>query len=498
VTTFTISPGDDLYARLSDLAPGDEVVVHAGTYPTPGFFAVTWAGTADRPIVVRAADGERPIIQGTPAQNVINLDGSYFTMRGFEITGGSHGIRLGNADHGTLESLVIHDLGDVGISCNRPAMACSAMTIRGNEIYATGADGTGEGMYLGCNDAECAFSTSLVERNYVHDLGGSQGDGIEVKTGAFGVTVRDNVIVRSGFPAITMYGYAGTGARNLVERNFVWHTGDNGIQVVGQIIVRNNIILDAGANGIQSKASQNFSPHDVDILHNTIVGAGAACLKTNDWPGQANQLIAANALYCPGGTALDVNGGAPGATVTGNIGLGSANPASGLGAGQSVAADLGDPTHAAVYPPAGSALIDVGAPDSVTDDFNGLPRNDGHPDVGAYERSSAANPGWSPVEGFKTTALVADAGVAAGADGGAASPDGPVDHADARMTASIDAGAGAGTDARTQASGDAGTSQPSSADTGCAIASASPSALIPVLVVLVLAKRAGVGRHRRT
>ena len=477
-TTYAIGPGDDLFGRLSDLAPGDEVVVHAGVYTTPGFYAVTWAGTADRPIVVRAADGERPVIEGTPSQNVINLDGSYFSLSGFEITGGSHGVRLGNADHATLEGLVLHGLGDVGISCNRPAMACRALTLRRNEIYDTGADGTGEGMYLGCNDAECSFSDSVIAENFVHDLGGSQGDGIEVKTGASGVTVRDNVIVRSGYPAITMYGFSGDGARNVVERNLVWGTGDNGIQVVGQIVVRNNIVLGAGQNGIQSKASQGLYPHDVDIVHNTIVASGAACLKTNDWAGQTGQLIAANALYCPGGTALDVNGGAPAAVITGNIGLGAANPTAGLTAGQSVAADLGDPAHAAVYPPAGSALINAGAAgDSVTDDFNGLPRSDGHPDVGAYERSGAANPGWLPVEGFKAGAAVADAGIGSVPDGPDHPP--PLEVPDARV---------ATPDAATPGTPDSG---------GCAIGAGGGGDAVMLVAVVICVGFVGLARRDR-
>src|SRR5262249_55609082 len=154
-------------------------------------------------------------------------------------------------DHGTLEDLVIHALGDVGISCNRDGETCDQMTFRHNEIFDTGAAGTGEGMYLGCNDAACTFSNSIVELNYIHDLGGDQGDGIEIKTGSFGNTVRDNVIVRSNYPGITMYGFAGNGAPNVVERNLVWHTVDNGIQIVGQVVVRNNIVIDCGNNGIQ-------------------------------------------------------------------------------------------------------------------------------------------------------------------------------------------------------------------------------------------------------
>ncbi len=435
--TYDIHAGDDLFGRLAALIPGDEVVVHAGTYTTPGFFEVTWAGTAAAPIVVRAADGEaRPVIAGTPAQNVIDLGGSYFTLRGFEIIGGSHGVRLASADHATLEDLVLHDLGDVGISCNRDGDRCDQVAIRHCEIYDTGHAGTGEGMYLGCNDAACLFTDSVVEDNFVHDTGGDQGDGIEIKTGAYGNVVRDNVIVRTKYPAITMYGFTGAGAANVVERNLVWTTGDNGIQVVGQIVVRNNLVLGAAASGIASKASQAMTPHDLQIVHNTIVGAGnGACLKANDWSTETAQIVANNAFYCEGGAALDLNGGAPAAIVTGNVVRGSATPTAGTTPGVSAAADLGDPATAHVYPPAGSALIDTGDPAyAAADDFNGTARTDGKPDVGAYERTADTNPGWPPGEGFKTppAAGVPDGGLpgtadASGGGGGGASPGGCCD-----------------------------------------------------------------------
>ena len=402
--TYEIGPQDDLFAVLADLAPGDEVLVAEGTYQTPGFYEVAWNGTAEAPIVVRAADGARPIIQGDPSQNVINLDGAHFTLRGFEIVGGSHGLRLGDVSDAVFEDLVIHDVEDVALSCNRPEHACDSLVVRGNEIYNTGRSGTGEGMYLGCNDAACSFSNSLIEGNYLHDLAGSQADGIELKTGAHGNIVRDNVIIGANYPAITMYGFAdGAGAENLVERNFVWGTVDNGIQVVGQVVVRNNIVVDAGQNGIHSKPSQGFAPHDVLIVHNTVLNAGAACLKTNDWSGESGQIVANNALFCDDGLAVDINGGAPEAIFAGNLAAGEVRGPDGFGVSEGVASELVDPAQLGLYPIAASALLDTG---DVTyagaDDFNGNARSDGAPDIGAYERTAEDNPGWTLQEGFKT------------------------------------------------------------------------------------------------
>jgi len=401
---YDIHTGDDLYGRLAQLAPGDEVVVHAGTYPSPGFVQVTWAGTAGSPIVIHAAPGEHVVLQGTFAQNLLNIDGSYWTFQGFEITGASHGLRLHQVDHATIQDNVIHDVGDVGISCNFEPDSCDSVSIIHNEIYRTGMDtaggATGEGMYLGCNNAACLFTNGLVANNYVHDTGGAQGDGIEIKTGAHDNIVRDNVIIRTIYPGITMYGFAGAGSSNIVERNLVWHTMDNGIQVVGQIVVRNNIVLDAAAAGLDSKPSQNTVPTNVTFQDNTVVGNGT-CLHADSWSTETGQAVENNALYCQAGAAIDIVGGpGNGATITTNIGLGTSTAATGFAQGGSVATDLGAPTTGNVYPPPGSALIGAAGGAQPVDDFNASPRT--HHDVGAYDVSGPTNPGWIVVEGFKT------------------------------------------------------------------------------------------------
>jgi len=388
---YDIHTGDDLYGRLAQLQPGDEVVVHAGTYPSPGFVQVTWAGTAAAPIVIHAAPGEHVILQGTFAQNLLNIDGSYWTFQGFEITGASHGLRLHAVDHATIQDNTIHDVGDVGISCNFEPDSCDTVSIVHNEIYRTGMDtgGTGEGMYLGCNSAACTFTNGLVSDNYVHDTGGSQGDGIEIKEGAHDNVVRDNVIIRTPYPGITMYGFGGTGGPNRVERNLVWHTMDNGIQVVGQITVQNNIVLDYAAAGIASKPSQTYTPHDLTILDNTVVGPGI-CVRGDNWNTETGQTVANNALDCATPTQFTAGTGAVVAkTLAATTG------------------DFGNPTTGDVYPVAGSTLLgmaDTGH--QAMDDFNGTHRMGA--DVGAYERTGPTNPGWVVTEGFKTPPQVAD------------------------------------------------------------------------------------------
>src|SRR6185369_6228410 len=121
---------------------------------------------------------------------------------------------------------------------------------------------TGEAFYLGCNDNHCQFHDSLVANNYIHDLNGpsiTQGDGIEIKKGSYANIVRDNVIHDTSYPGITLYDVAGNGAPNIIERNIVWNSGDSGIQVTADAIVRNNIVLGAAVNAFFSNNIQNGS-----------------------------------------------------------------------------------------------------------------------------------------------------------------------------------------------------------------------------------------------
>jgi len=179
---------------------------------------------------------------GTPAQNVIDVSGAYFVLSGVELRGGSHGLRLGDVSHVTLASLVVHDLVDVGISCNRAGSVCDHVTIRDSAIYDTGHDGTGEGMYLGCQSANCVFKNGIIERNVIHDTGRRKGDGIQIKPGSFGNTILDNVIYRTTYPGVTIYGCRDPiGKPNLVEGNTTRMTG--GILILGRALVRGNQVL---------------------------------------------------------------------------------------------------------------------------------------------------------------------------------------------------------------------------------------------------------------
>ena len=434
--TFFRSPTSNWETFLTNpswLGPGDELVLTGGVYSTSNRLSVGNIGTAENPIIIRAAEGASVLLTRPNAgQNVLNIEGAqHVKIQGIEITGGSAGIRIGSRNDNTqqakfitLDGNHIHDTGNVAIAANLNGRTYEGMHFLNNHIHDTGQEG--EGFYLGCNNNDCQFFDGIIEKNYIHDLDGptiTQGDGIELKYGSYNNIIRDNVIHDTNYPGIIAYGVAGNGARNTIERNVIWNSGDNAIQVAADANVRNNIILSSDVDGIHSQNHQGAVPGNLTIANNTIRTTG----NSIDIGFPAGGVfsgpieITNNALYPEEEFAIDTFV-TDGITSVGNIGTGTA---SGLAfdATGNLNSDFVNFLNGDAFPALGSKLIGGGdASSQAADDFNTTSRS-GSNDVGAYLYDSNGNPGWAVTTGFKEFPTVA--GLAGDFDG-----DNDVDGAD--------------------------------------------------------------------
>lgn len=403
-SAIDITPSGNLRAAIAALKPGEELVLGGGTYTMSSAFRVTVVGTQQQPITIRAKTGEKPRIHmNTGAQNIIEVQGSrYVIFRGIEFTGGSHGIRLMDSDFVTVENCEVHETGDVAISANSGG-TYEGLRILRNHIHHT--HGTGEGMYLGCNNDACRIANSLIEGNYIHHTNGSdvqQGDGIEIKEGSYGNIVRDNVIHDTNYPGILTYSTVGNGPPNVLEGNVIWNSNDYAIQSAADIVMRNNVVL--GTVALQSH--QAGSPGNVEIVHNTIINNGSG-LEVRNVVGPV--LIANNAIYSESSSAIRLVSGNLGlVTVAGNVGRGGlSGGSSGYTEGKGIGTDFVGAHYGVppldVFPKSGSALIGAASAAHATPlDFNGTSRT-GTNDAGAYRFSASGNPGWQISAGFKTS-----------------------------------------------------------------------------------------------
>ncbi|HET9959001.1 MAG TPA: right-handed parallel beta-helix repeat-containing protein, partial [Polyangiaceae bacterium] len=403
----------------------DEIVLAGGMYELTERFGISVAGTREAPIVIRATEGEKPNLHRQGAdQNTIDVDdATHVVFRGLEISGGSHGLRLVKASFVTIEDCEIHDTADVALSANSGG-SYEGLRILRNHIHHT--DGTGEGMYLGCNQDVCRMFDSLIEGNYVHHTNAPtvvQGDGIEIKEGSYNNIVRDNVIHDTNYPCILSYSTVGNGAPNVIERNVLWNCGDHAIQSAADAVIRNNIILGSGANGIAMQQHQSGAPSNLVVVHNTVLHATNDAISARGITGSV--VIANNALYAQSGRAISVGGELGQLTLAGNYGVGAFDGASGEFDGSGdlardfVAASFSGALPNDVFPAPGSGLIGAGSlAHLVMDDFNGTQR-EGVADVGAYAFDPSGNPGWPLGAEPKGERPVAGAGGSAGAVAGA-------------------------------------------------------------------------------
>ena len=418
--TYKINPAiasteEEFETVANSLQPGDELILSSGLYSQTARRVVIAKGTADKPISIRAAEGQQPLLthpENAVARynNIEFVDCEYLTIRGIYFKGGSTGVRFVRGHHITFEDCQISHTNNNALTMN--SGNCDAFIIRRNQIHHTGLSKRGptegEGMYIGSHSGSYITTNSIFEGNYIHHTRGTSSggnDGIEIKFGSYGNIVRDNVIhdtnIGRKYPGIFVYG-GGKGI-NIVEGNAIWNTGE-GIQVVSDAIIRNNIIFNCSYTGITA-APHAAVPHvrNVKIVNNTIVNHPRGVLFR--WGNAEDMTFANNAVYCPGSTAIDA------------AGIGNSTFSSNYVAGRLIGAILDGtafcdggtiymafvaPTEHNYWPRPGSLLIDHADSDfSVNLDFNHTTRNPPF-DVGAYESgANAANPGWHVKSSFK-------------------------------------------------------------------------------------------------
>jgi len=309
--------GESLVRAVAALQPGDQLVIAAGTYSVARMWDIRVSGTAEAPIWIVAEEGARVILtRPDDKQNVLNIgqggEVSHLCLRGVEITGGSHGLRLGRCREVWIDQCHIHHTGQVCLSAN--SADTSRLFLTRNHLHHGG--GHGEGMYLGANHGEFIMNESVIALNHIHDCRGSQGDGIEVKQGSWGNLIAENHVHDTQYPCITVYGTAGKPV-NVIERNLCYRSGDHTMQVQGEAIVRNNILVSAKGSGFASTDHQGKTLN-LQVVHNTIVNAGHA-FSGGSWNGREGMVLANNVLYSRDKNALHFANGREGVVIAGNV-----------------------------------------------------------------------------------------------------------------------------------------------------------------------------------
>ena len=314
------SNGERLRRAIESLVPGDRLEIGAGTFSIDRYWDLTISGTAQAPIrIVAAKDAKVVITRPDAEQNILNVGQSqpvqYVVFQGLEFTGGSHGIRLGKCNHVWIDRCHIHHTQEVCLSAN--SADTHHLYLTRNTIHDGG--GTAEGMYLGGNNGDVIMSESVIALNHVYNCRGSQGDGIEVKQGSWGNLVAENKVHDCNYPCITVYGTNGK-PQNIIERNVCYRSLDSVMQVQGEAIVRNNIMID-GKNAAFASTDHQGKTINLQVIHNTLVNTSHA-FRGGSWNARDKMVLANNVIYSKEQNAMHFANGFAGVTIVGNVVLG--------------------------------------------------------------------------------------------------------------------------------------------------------------------------------
>jgi hypothetical protein len=421
---YTIAPGADLRTSINSLVAGDTLLLEPGTYELTGSLHVSATGTEAAPIVIASADAANPahIHREGVDQNIIDIDFMrYVTLDRLRFSGGSRGLRLSDVQHFTLSNSEVFDTADVAVAANDGGdLNYVDLRILHNHIHDT--HGTGEGLYLGCNGDTCRLVDSLIANNHVHHTNAAdveQGDGIEVKVGSYHNVIRDNVVHDTHYPCITLYGTLGNGDNNIIDGNAVWRCGINGIDLAGDVVVTNNIVIAAEGDAFHTQEHDGAIPGNLTIIHNTFITANDA-LALRSIAGPA--VVANNAIYSRDALAIRLTGtAAAGVVFAGNVGSGGLQgaPAGSISLTGNLPNDVVavafDASALDAFPIMAGALAGSGDASHVLPvDFNGTPRN-GIADVGAFA-VAATNPLPTISETFKAVMAEGAEGEGEGAE----------------------------------------------------------------------------------
>lgn len=425
--TIEVKPGDDIVALTASLAAGSEVAFAPGVYTIDRTLQWSGAGTEAAPIRLRGAPGA--IIEASAGNPIVRVEAAAhlviegLTLRGSEAwaTSGDHftGLQIDDSADITVRDVVVTRTGGTALALTGDN---ERIVVEAVELSHTT---DGHGVYVGCWDASCWTRDSALRTLWIHDLGGEGAMGVIFDAGTQGTTLADSVIhgmISRGVQVeSTEFGPA-----NVIERNAIYATGD-GIGVHGAAFVRNNVIFDTTDEGIRSHPMDGRAIQDVVISHNTVVRTASWALEIDDWNGATGMVVANNAFANPTGygvratdAELEGAGWFSHNVVTGLVdGLADRPDAALPGGGYT---DFADADGLDFYPRRSGALWNAGATDAEaqipSDDFHGLARPSGAPDVGALAWVGEENPGGPIAPGLRGPVEAPDPNDAVGGCGG--------------------------------------------------------------------------------
>lgn len=323
--TSVDAPWKTLDRANAALAPGDTVIVRAGTYADSRIKPVN-CGSTDARITYSAYEGETPEITGGKADSpdsgvsIVDLrDRSYVTVRGFKLhSPAAHDWVVSMAGekshHNRIEACDVSD--PQGYAPIVIAEGASYNEIVGNTAHDTGAEdeqrgdcivlntGAHHNVVRGNKAFNACHSQILIVRG-AHDnvIEGNDcyatdpkwsGAGIDCVRNADNNIIRANRIHDLGFITAIKDAIQIDSADNTIDHNVIYNCARFGIwlesmdfrtegQTAKNNLVANNTVYNCGRQGIYINFKRGFITHDNRFVNNIVVGSPEKFNDRNVW-----------------------------------------------------------------------------------------------------------------------------------------------------------------------------------------------------------------------
>jgi Right handed beta helix region len=183
-----VSTAAQLKTALSKAKAGTLIQLANGTYK--GNFVASASGSAKLPIAL--CGSASAVIQSSGGYGV-HLQGNYWVLAGFTVTGAEKGIVLDGASNNVLTGLTVTKIEQEGIHFRA---ASSHNVLKGSHVSYTGqkSPGFGEGVYIGSAESNWSGGPDKSDDNQVLDnsIDHTGAENIDIKEGTTGGLIQGN------------------------------------------------------------------------------------------------------------------------------------------------------------------------------------------------------------------------------------------------------------------------------------------------------------------
>ena len=320
------------YPDEMDVQPGDVICLQAGTYPELGLYG--FEGTAEKPITFINCGGQ-VIIEDSPIVGLYMNGNKHFRLTGTGDPDYEYGIVIrGTRKQGLaistmstdyeLDHLEIYNTGSIGMhlvtrpTCDpaswRENFTMKDVSIHDNYLH----DLTEEAFYIGSSKYRTGHKVTCDgEAKYVmpHNTEGVRiynnrmehmgKDGFQVSGVVKDCKIYNNTVIDYGKQGIGAHSAGiviGGGTTGEVYNNIVGQGTGGGIHVfgIGDNHVYNNVVYDAGENGILIGNKTTEDGRYYWVNNNTIVNPAEAGVYVNADERSKNNKVMNNLIVAPG------------------------------------------------------------------------------------------------------------------------------------------------------------------------------------------------------